>query len=207
MLYDYLIENYRPNEPILLSEVSIPNIKPNNLRQQFKKLSDSGKIKRYDDGVYFIPAASRLKKGSTLSPSIVAQYKYIRRNDDEIEGYYSGYTFANQLGISTQVPQTLEIVSNNTSKNCREVYIQKQRIILRKASTTITKENYLSLQLLDLLKNIDDYNDGSVEDVGGIIRDYMGRNGLSTKMMEQYMDQYPDKVFRAIYQMRLYLVQ
>lgn len=207
MLYDYLISNYRPNEPIFLSEVNIPNIKPNNLRQQFKKLSDSGKIKRYDDGVYFIPAASRLNKGSTLSPSIVAQYKYIRRNDDEIEGYYSGYTFANQLGISTQVPQTLEIVSNNTSKNCREVYIQKQKIILRKASTTITKENYLSLQLLDLLKNIDDYDDGSVEDVGSIVRSYMERNGLSTKKMEQYLDRYPERIYRVIYKMKLYLIQ
>lgn len=38
----------------------------------------------------------------------------------KIEGYYSGYTFANQLGLTTQVPFNIEIVSNSASaKDCK----------------------------------------------------------------------------------------
>ena len=43
-VYSYLQENYSQNEPIFLSELIIPGIKPVSLRQQLKKLTD-----QYDD--------------------------------------------------------------------------------------------------------------------------------------------------------------
>ena len=49
-----------------------------------------------------------------LSADIVARYKYVD-NGKSVNGYYSGNTFANQLGITTQVPRIIEIVSNNAS--------------------------------------------------------------------------------------------
>lgn len=54
MLYEYLTKNYRENEPILLSDIQIEGMSDGNLRQQIKKLSDGGRIKRYDAGIYFI---------------------------------------------------------------------------------------------------------------------------------------------------------
>ena len=41
----------------------------------------------------------------------------------KVDGFYSGNTFANQLGISTQVPNKVEIVSNNMAAKVREVPI------------------------------------------------------------------------------------
>ena len=58
MLYEYLIKNYKENEPILLSDIQIEGMSDVNIRQQIKKLSDDGSIKRYDKGVYFIPKKS-----------------------------------------------------------------------------------------------------------------------------------------------------
>ena len=57
MLYEYLCSNYKPNEPIFVADVSLP-VSNVNLRQMFKILCDSGKIRRFDTGVYYIPKES-----------------------------------------------------------------------------------------------------------------------------------------------------
>ena len=43
MLYEYLEENYKPNEPIFVSDVQLP-VSAVNLRKMFKELCDSGKL-------------------------------------------------------------------------------------------------------------------------------------------------------------------
>lgn len=54
-LYEYLLKNYKPNEPIFLADLQIEGMSRANLRQQIKKLTDAGKVKRFDSGVYFLP--------------------------------------------------------------------------------------------------------------------------------------------------------
>ena len=65
--------------------------------------------------------------------------KYIYRNG-RVEGYYSGYTFANQLGITTRVPYVVEIVSNNASSRFREIDMKGRKIVLRKSRIIITRK-------------------------------------------------------------------
>ena len=127
-LYEYLISNYKPNEPIFVFDLQI-SISDANLQQMFNLLCDSGKIKRFDTGIYYLPKESRLTGGVPLGADTVARYKYVSRNG-RIDGYYSGYTFANQLGVITQVPYTLEIVSNNASAKVQEVNLQGRKVIL-----------------------------------------------------------------------------
>ena len=160
-LYKYLISNYKPNEPIFVSDLQI-SISDANLRQMFNLLCDSGKIKRFDTGIYYLPKESRLTGGVPLGADTVARYKYVSRNG-RIDGYYSGYTFANQLGVITQVPYTLEIVSNNASAKVQEVNLQGRKVILRKAKIPVTKENYKILQFLDFLKDVELYMDKNNE--------------------------------------------
>mgnify|MGYP000464808236 CR=1 FL=1 len=160
-LYEYLISNYKPNEPIFVSDLQI-SISDANLQQMFNLLCDSGKIKRFDTGIYYLPKESRLTGGVPLGADTVARYKYVSRNG-RIDGYYSGYTFANQLGVITQVPYTLEIVSNNASAKVQEVNLQGRKVILRKAKIPVTKENYKILQFLDFLKDVELYMDKNNE--------------------------------------------
>ena len=150
MLYDYLRSQYPPNEPIFLSDVTLPGVSRDAVRQQFKTLCDAGKIVRYEDGVYYIPAQTRLKGGAGLSPDLVALRKYIDRKGST-DGYYSGFTFANQVGASLQVPQVREIVTNRTNSWRRAVRIRNQEFVLRKPRVPVTAENAKALQLLDLL--------------------------------------------------------
>lgn len=204
MLLEYLQENYKVNEPIFVSDIDLP-VTDTNLRQMFKVLCDNGKIMRYDTGIYYLKGVSRLKGGTDLSASEVARYKYVSRNG-QVNGYYSGYTFANQLGLTAQVPFTIEIVSNQASAKCREVHVKKQKIMLRKPRTKITRENYYILQLLDLLKDLEVYVDDDVSDAAEKLCLYVRQLGLRQSEIDQYIVFYPDKIYKYIYETRLYNV-
>lgn len=202
MLYKYLIENYKPNEPIFISDISLP-VSDGNLRKMMKGLCDTGKIKRFDTGIYYLPKNSRLKGDVPLGADTVARYKYVSRNGN-IEGYYSGYTFANQLGVTTQVPYSIEIVSNNASAKVREVIMRGRRVILRKARIPITKENYKVLQFLDFLKDAYQYSDVEDDVLCNRVRRYIVDERIHKSDVDLYIKQYPDKVYRNIYEMGLY---
>lgn len=201
MLYEYLIKSYQPNEPIFLCDIDLP-VSNGNLRKMMKDLCDAGKIKRFDIGIYYLPKQSRLKGGVPLSVDTVAKYKYVCRNGN-IEEYYSGYTFANMLGITTQVPYTIEIVSNNASAKVREIDLQGRRIILRKSRVPITNENYQILQFLDFLKDASVYSDEN-DIFENRIRKYIVDENIKKDDVDLYIKHYPDKIYRYIYEMRLY---
>lgn len=204
MLYQYLVEKYKPNEPIFVSDINLP-ISDGNLRQMFKNLCDDGLVKRFDTGVYYIPKESRLKGGVPLGADTVAKAKYISRNGN-IDGYYAGYTFANQLGLTVQVPYVTEIVSNNASARVREIKMKGKRIVLRKSRTKITKENCRVLQFLDLLKDIDAYIDCSAEDASERLMNYIRTESITRNDIDKYISQFPVKVYKNMYEMRLYNV-
>lgn len=204
MLYDYLIKNYKANEPIFVSDIVLP-VSDANLRQMFKALCDSGKIKRFDTGIYYVPKASILKNGVPLAADEVVVAKYIVRKG-KVEGFYSGYTFANQLGISTQVPYVKEIVSNNASTRVKEVNVRNKRIILRRARTEITNENYVVLQFLELLKDLEQYYDISFEAVCERLKKYVRNENIKKVDVDKYIGSFPDKIYKNIYRTGLYNV-
>ena len=204
MLYEYLLENYKANEPIFVSDIEMP-VTDVNLRQMFKTLCDTGKIKRFDTGIYYIPKASVLKGGVPLAADEVAVAKYIIRKG-KVDVFYSGYTFANQLGISTQVPYVKEIVSNNASTRVKEVNVRNKKILLRRARTEITNENYVVLQLLELLKDLEQYYDISFENVCERLKKYVLTENIKKADVDKYIEDFPDKVYKNIYRTGLYNV-
>ena len=109
-------KKYKPNEPIFLADLRIEGMSRANLRQQIKKLTDAGKVKRFDNGVYFLPKKTIFKSGSQLPPEKVLECKYLRDKDKRC-GYMSGLMFFNQMGLTTQVPMLYEVVSNKATKN------------------------------------------------------------------------------------------
>lgn len=55
MLYEYLVSHYDAGEPVFISDIKIRGMSEVNLRQQFKVLTDSGMLMRYENGIYYIP--------------------------------------------------------------------------------------------------------------------------------------------------------
>ena len=55
MLYGYIEQNYAQNEPIFISDLVNSGMKIEKVRNEVKSLTDGGKLKRYDTGIYYIP--------------------------------------------------------------------------------------------------------------------------------------------------------
>lgn len=201
-LYEYLIENYNENEPIFISEIQIEDMTDVNIRQQIKKLTDSGKIKRFDTGIYFIPKKSVFRSGSQLSLYKVIEQKYIVRKKERY-GYISGMMLANQMGLTTQVPMAYEVVTNKATKDYRETSLAKTRVIIRKPRVEVTEDNYKALQFLDLMKDIDYYSEIEREQLQERLIRYMQEINLRFYMLEPYLSSYPDRLYKNMYETRL----
>ena len=202
MLLEFLKSKFGPGKPIFTEDAEPLGLSAGNLRQQFKKLVDSGEHFRYEPGVYFLPDTNH--EYYPISSNMVAEYKYIT-NGDEIYGYYSGYTFANQLGLCLQVPYKEEIVTNNTTAIAREVKVGNIPYYIRRAKIAITKENRNVLQLLDLLKDVEEYTDYCCEEEApDIIRRHILRNKILRADVDKYIENFPLKTYKYIYDLRLY---
>ena len=202
MLLEFLKSKIGPGKPIFTEDAEPLGLSAGNLRQQFKKLVDSGELFRYEPGVYFLPGTNH--EYYPISSNMVAEYKYIT-NGDEIYGYYSGYTFANQLGLCLQVPYKEEIVTNNTTAIAREVKVGNIPYYIRRAKIAITKENRNVLQLLDLLKDVEEYTDYCCEEEApDIIRRHILRNKILRADVDKYIENFPLKTYKYIYDLRLY---
>jgi hypothetical protein len=199
MLYEYLKENYKENEPIFISELQYKNLNMNAIRQQILNLTNKNLLIRYDTGIYFIPGKSIFKTSKTLNQNKVIEKKYISTND-EIVGYFSGLNFANRIGITTQVPNLYEVVSNKATCDYRELKIGSTKIILRKPRTKITKENYLELQFLDMIKEIDNLSILDKEENKKIVLNYMNIAKISFEKLQKLLEFYPDKIYKNLYQ-------
>ena len=133
----------------------------------------------------------------------MAKYRYIIRRG-KIEGYYSGYTFANQVGLTSQVPVTIEIVSNEASAKVRDIKIKDQIIRLRKPKTTVTKENAKVLQFLDLLCEVERLSDESEDTISKRLRDIIKKQNIQKQDIDAYISLYPLKVYKNFYERELY---
>ena len=201
-VYNYILEYYKAGEPIFLSDIKMSEVSDETIRQQLKRLADAGKLMRYEAGIYYLPKKTRLKSGYKPSADVVARYKYICRNGKVI-GYYSGHTFANQIGVSTQVPFKAEIVSNNFTSIVRDVKVGNQIYTVRRSRVPVTGKNYKVLQLLELLKDIDEYADEDNENVQEQLFAYIRKNRISREKVDQYLEYFTMKIYKSIYEMRL----
>lgn len=193
-LYSYLIETYGFNEPIISKDVSYKKYSRQWLYKEFNKLCECGKIIKYEKGLYYIPTKTVLGN-SLLDPKKVIEKKYINNGEDTI-GYYSGVTFLNQLGISTQMPNTIEIYTNNESANVRDVNVGKQKVLLRRARTEINKENAAVLSLLELMNFVPaSFFD---KDRRKTINSYIINNKISRRSITKYAPVFPDKAMRTL---------
>ena len=201
MLYKYIKDHYKQAEPIFLSDLLRTNITELDLNQQLKELCEKGSLQQYDEEVYFIPKKSKLNLAVGPNADVVARYRFIS-NGDNVDGFYAGNTFANQLGISVQVPYVIEIVSNNISDD-GEVLIGNRRYIVRKPVAPITKENVHVLQMLELLAKLDTYLDCSYEEAKEKFAEYISVCGITKSDVELFIKEYPPSALEYYYELGL----
>ena len=201
-VYEYIENKYKPNEPIFLAELDIPDMKPVSVRQQMKKLTEEGRLKRFDAGIYYIPKKSIFRSGSTLSIDEVIRKKYLQDGVNRC-GYVGGILFANQLGLTTQVPALYEVYTNKATTEYRETKLANLRVILRKPYCEIDTENAETLQFLDLIKEVVDISEVDGEELTKRLLGYMKKKNIGFESMKPFLPYYPDRIYKNMYEVGL----
>ena len=201
-VYEYIENKYKPNEPIFLAELDIPDMKPVSVRQQMEKLTEEGRLKRFDAGIYYIPKKSMFRSGSTLSIDEVIRKKYLQDGVNRC-GYVGGILFANQLGLTTQVPALYEVYTNKATTEYRETKLANLRVILRKPYCEIDTENAETLQFLDLIKEVVDISEVDGEELTKRLLGYMKKKNIGFESMKPFLPYYPDRIYKNMYEVGL----
>ncbi|MBQ5988242.1 MAG: hypothetical protein IJL67_01985 [Oscillospiraceae bacterium] len=201
-VYEYLKNLYGLNEPIFLSEIDIPEISGASLRQQMKKLTTDGMIKRFDTGIYYLPEKSIFRSGSTLSVNDVINKKYLMDGTEQC-GYMSGIMFANLLGLTTQLPGMYEIYTNKATTDYRETKLVNIRVIIKRPYVVVNKENAAVLQFLDLLKEVVDISEVEGEELKNKLLGYMKKKEIKFEDMKPYLSFYPERIYKNMFEVGL----
>ena len=201
MLYNFIKDHYKEAEPIFFSDLLRENITEQELKLQIKELCEKGLLQQYDAEVYFIPKKTTLNSAIGPNADMVARYRFISKGDN-IDGFYAGNTFANQIGISTQVPYVIEIVSNNVATD-GEVLIGNRRFYVRKPIVPITKENVYILQMLELLKNLNAYLDCTYEEAREKFAEYISVCEITKSEVEMYIKEYLESTRKYYHELAL----
>lgn len=197
MLYDYIIANYQNDEPIFLAE--LPGKSRESVRQEMKKLTDEGKIERLYNGVYYRAYRTILGTKGRISVDKYIKKRYLESNG-VVSGYITGIQLANMYGFTTQNPSCYEVCSNEASTKQRKLDVDGRQIIIYKPVTEISEGNKGALQFLDLMSTIDRYSEISGDEFASKINAFITRAGVDFEVVKKYLNLFPDRVYRNIYQ-------
>jgi hypothetical protein len=117
----------------------------------------SGKIAKLSKGKYYKPETTVF---GNLEPKQSQVVKDLLEENGKITGYLTGYSIYNQLGLTTQVSNTIQIGKNEVRPNFRR---GRYNISFIKQKNNINKENIPLLQLLDAIRNIKKIPDANIE--------------------------------------------
>ena len=128
------------------SDLSVESKKVKMANKAINALVAQGKIRRLSKGRFYKP---QIGKFGELQPDTYQVVKDLIEKNGKTIGYLTGFSVFNDLGLTTQVPASLRIATQNEKKAIvRGIY----RISFVKQSNNITKENIPLLQLLDCLR-------------------------------------------------------
>ena len=121
------------------------------------RMANLGKISKLSKGKYYKPENTPFGK---LQPNQSQIVKDLLEVDGKTIGYLTGYSIYNQLGLTTQVSNTIQIGKNEIRPNFKR---ERYTISFIKQKNTITKENIPLLQLLDAIRYIKKIPDNNIE--------------------------------------------
>lgn len=121
------------------------------------RMAAAGKIVKLAKGKYYKPENTPFGK---LQPAQSQVVKDLLEENGKIVGYLTGYSIYNQLGLTTQVSNTLQIGKNQIRPTFRR---ERYTISFIKQKNTITKENIPLLQVLDAIRYIKKIPDAGIE--------------------------------------------
>lgn len=121
------------------------------------RIAESGKIVKLSKGKYYKPETTPF---GNLQPNQAQVVKDLLEENGKVTGYLTGYSMYNQLGLTTQVSNSIQMGKNQIRPGFKR---ERYNITFIKQKNTITKENIPLLQLLDCIRYIKKIPDASIE--------------------------------------------
>lgn len=134
------------------------------------RMASSGKIAKLSKGKFYKPEITPFGQ---IQPDQYQIVKDLLETNRKVTGYLTGYSIYNQLGLTTQVSNTIQI-----GKNDIRPAFQRERYTISfiHQKNTITKTNIPFLQILDAIRYIkkipDTTNTASTRRLLVIIKDF-----------------------------------
>lgn len=195
-IFNELKLKFNPDEPILVGDIE--KIYPERSRpwidKAIKTMTDNNQLKRFSAGVYYIPRKTVLGD-SVLNPNKVIEKKYIK-NKNKVFGYLGGTSLLNSFGLTTQVPNTVTVISNNESTRGRKIKIGNQPVYLCKSPADVTESNFKILQFCEIIKLID-FNSLDKIEIKNLEK-YIEDNNITISSIAEYCVYFPDSVSKKI---------
>lgn len=160
------IDNCDNNEPIFMDDIKkyvIINVDKdteikqinNNINVIIYRLIKDNKLKTKYRGIYYKPTKTLFGE-TTISNKYLIEKKFLKDKDGNVNGYIVGAKLYNMIGLTTQVPNITDIVTNECKYH--KIFYNNLRVNILKPKIAINNENYLYLQLLDIIENKDNIN-------------------------------------------------
>ena len=192
-----LVLNYikkQPNAtPIFIDEVNqfvLPFYKTgdnqkvyNNVKAILNRLNKENIIKTAYKGIYYIPKTNLFGE-MLLGNNEIVKYKYLMDKKGNIKGYITGALLFNQAHLTTQVPNVIDIATNEC-KNYNKYFNKDLNVIIRQPKIKVNNENYKYLQLFDLIENKDNIGI-EVENADELIYEFIKENDLDFEKIIKY---------------------
>ena len=140
------IENFESDYVFTYQDLNLSPERSERVIKILNRLVAEGIIAKISKGRFYKPKKSVF---GMLKPKLEEVVKDFLEKDGEVIGYMTGYLAFNRLGLTTQVPNIIQIGTNvRKNKTVRGMFTISFVI----QSNSITKENIPLLQLLDAIK-------------------------------------------------------
>lgn len=173
-IIEHKVNSLKEDVIFSISDLGFPADWWENVRVKLARLAEKGTIMKVGKGRYYKPRKSMF---GTIPPDREELVKDLLYDDSgKLEGYLTGYSVWNELGLTTQIPHVIEIGSRKRRNSLkRGLY----RVDFINQPNRITKANVFMLQVLDAIKYIKKIPDATVSDslfrLKAIISDFYGR--------------------------------
>lgn len=156
-----------------------------------KRLMDTKAIpefRRWRRGIYYRSGSTEQGEEINIDTWKVFEHLYLPEN----QYYETAETFVNKIGLSTRVPSFHTYASNTVeSIKTHPRGFQGYKVVPPRA--TITEDNRLYLQILDLLDSYDTYSIGAYDPLGILAKHVQQCNLDTDLLLKTAEDLYSDK--------------
>ena len=183
MNINHISNKYPERMPILKEDLkNILNIEnEHSLNQALSYLVSFGIIKRYENGIYYIPSANN--KFSHLAPSIqdIVEAKYLENGQGIRTGAYLLYKYK----FTSQVSTFYEVLSNNVSIHTRSKQLYNGQVFISYPPFEVNEANIHYLEFLEIVKHIKYSDFGMIKNLT-MLNEFINSLNLNKEKLIQY---------------------